>query len=232
MSGRDTRDTRDSRDSRTEELLDEVATYADRLADSDSLADTGSMATAEVLAELYEKREWVQEWLDHQPIKERTAYIGGRPPEPDSRNRFAQWLVWAEGQRGRRSPQSRTTYQLLNANEVKGYLRLAQITSERAIRPLDWLRKQRMTNHIPEVERIAVELAGAADQITSVHTREALKLWKHDVLGPQAVKEVIRTSRAQTHRIKAQSAIEQFLLDGDDTEVEKFKAYLAKRGLA
>src|SRR5829696_8509206 len=97
-------------ENRTEELLDEVAAYADRLADSDNLADTGSMAAAEALAELYEKREWVAEWLEQHPIKERKAYVGGRPPEPDSRNRFTQWLVWKEDQRQRRAPHSRHQY--------------------------------------------------------------------------------------------------------------------------
>lgn len=121
---------------RAEELLDTIAAYADRLADSDKLADTGSMATAEALAELYEKREWVEEWLEQKPIHERKAYVGGRPPEPDSRNRFSQWLVWKGGQRQKRALVSRHTYRLLNAHEVAGYLTTGQITSsEWAVRP-------------------------------------------------------------------------------------------------
>jgi len=217
---------------RIDELLDEVAAYADRLADSDTLADTGSMATAEALAELYEKREWVEEWLEQKPIRERTAYIGGRPPEPDSRNRFAQWLVWKEDQRQRRALRSAQTYRLLTANEVRGYLSSGEITSEFTLRPLYWLRKNRTPDRIPEVWQRAVELAGAEHLVTSAHTRQALADWKRDVLGAQGVKEIIRTSRAQTHRIKAVSAVEALLLDHDESEVEKFKAYLAKRGLA
>ncbi|HEX9285266.1 MAG TPA: hypothetical protein VF879_06310, partial [Nitrospirales bacterium] len=120
---------------RTDELLDEIAAYADRLADSDKLADTGSMATAEALAELYEKREWVDEWLEQHPIHERKAYVGGRPPEPDSRNRFSQWLVWKEEQRNKRALRSAYTYRLLNAHEVRGYFSTVEITSEGTIRP-------------------------------------------------------------------------------------------------
>ena len=137
---------------RTEELLDEIAAYADRLADSDKLADTGSMATAEALAELYEKRDWVEEWLEQHPIQERKAYVGGRPPEPDSRNRFSQWLVWKEQQREKRALLSRQTYRLLNAYETRGYLSHVTINSERAIRPFDWFRKNSYLDRIPEVE--------------------------------------------------------------------------------
>jgi hypothetical protein len=210
---------------RTEELLDEVATYADRLADSDSLADTGSMAAAEALAELYEKREWVDEWLEQKPIRERKAYIGGRPPEPDSRNRFSQWLVWKEQQRQRRSVQTRTTYQLLNAYDVKGYLRQAQITSERVIRPLDWLRKNRYTDRLPEVWRLAVDLAGSADAVTSAHTRQALADWKKEDLGTKGVRQVIRTAKAERDRIRAQAYLRALWDDGDDAEVKKFDAW-------
>jgi len=218
---------------RIDELLDEVATYADRLADSDKLADTGSMATAEALAELYEKREWVDEWLEQKPIRERTAYIGGRPPEPDSRNRFAQWLIWKEDQRRRRAPGRMRQYQLLAAHDIIGsFGNPVSITSERVVRPLNWLRKNRTTDRIPEVWTRAVHLAGAEHLVTEAHTKQALADWKREALGAQGVKEVIRTSRAQTHRIKAVSAVEALLLDHDESEVEKFKAYLAKRGLA
>jgi len=153
---------------RSEELLDEVAAYADRLADSDNLADTGSMATAEALAELYEKREWVEEWLEQKPIRERAAYIGGRPPEPDSRNRFAQWLVWKEDQRQRRALRSAQTYRLLTANEVRGYLSSGEITSEFTLRPLYWLRKNRTPERIPEVWKRAIGSALGADHSTVV----------------------------------------------------------------
>lgn len=207
---------------RTEELLDEVAAYADRLADSDKLADKGSMATAEALAELYEKGEWVAEWLEQKPILPKKAYIGGRPPEPNSRNRFAQWLVWKEGQRRRRSPQGRTTYQLLNAHEVQSYLRSAQITSEGTIRPLDWLRKNKYLDRADEVCERAVVLAGSADLVTSAHTKQALAEWKKDVLGSQAVKAAIRTAKAGRDRAKAQTSVQTLFADGDQTEVERF----------
>jgi hypothetical protein len=207
---------------RTEELLDEIAAYADRLADSDELADKGSMATAEALAELYEKREWVAEWLEQKPIHERKAYIGGRPPEPDSRNRFSQWLVWKEDQRQRRALVSRHTYRLLNAHEVQGYLTLGQITSERTVRPFDWFRKNRYFDRIPEVEKRAIALAGSADRVTGAHTRQAVADWKREVLGVKGVKEAVRTAKAERDRIKAQAAIRQLVADGDEGEMEKF----------
>jgi len=210
---------------RTDELLDEIAAYADRLADSDKLADTGSMATAEALAELYEKREWVEEWLEQHPIQERKAYVGGRPPEPDSRNRFSQWLVWKEEQRQRRALRSAYTYRLLNAHEVRGYFSTVEITSEGTIRPLDWFRKNRYLDRIPEVEKRAINLAGSASKVTAAHTRQAVADWKREVLGTKGVKEAVRTAKAERDRIRAQSYVRTLWADGDDDEMKKFDAW-------
>lgn len=211
---------------RTDELLDEVAAYADRLADSDRLADTGSMAAAEALSELYEKREWVPEWLEQKPIKERSAYVGGRPPEPDSRNRFSQWLVWKQEQRRERSLRSTQTYRLLTAHEVKGYFPSGEITSEAVLRPLYWLRTHRYAHRIPEVWQRAVDLAGAAQYVTSAHTRQALAEWKKEVLGTAGYQAAVRTKRAETHRLKAQGAIDTLWADGDQDEIQKFSRWL------
>lgn len=207
---------------RTDELLDEIAAYADRLADSDKLADTGSMAAAEALAELYEKRDWVDEWLEQKPIREHKAYVGGRPPVPDSRNRFTQWLVWKEQQRARRAPLSRRTYQLLDAREVEGYLHGVQITSEWTVRPLQWLRKNGYADRIPEVWKRAVQLAGSVSRVTSAHTAEALADWKREFLGAKGVKEAVRTAKAARDRAKAQDAVRRLLADGDEAEMKKF----------
>jgi hypothetical protein len=219
---------------RTEELLDEVATYADRLAASDTLADTGSMAAAEALAELYEKREWVDEWLEQKPIRERKAYIGGRPPVPDSRNRFTQWLVWKEQQRQRRALLGRRTYQLLDAHEVGGYLHAVQLTSEWTLRPLNWLRKHKYAARIPEVWQRAIKLAGSAELVTSAHTTQALAEWKKETLGVKGVRQAIRTAKAERDRTRAQAYLRALWDDGDDDEVKKFDAWYRdfRRGAA
>lgn len=219
---------------RTDELLDEIAAYADRLADSDKLADTGSMATAEALAELYEKRDWVDEWLEQKPIQERKAYVGGRPPEPDSRNRFAQWLVWKEEQRQKSALRSAQTYRLLNAHETRGYFSHVRINSERAVRPFDWFRKNRYTDRIPEAEKLAIALAGSASKVTEIHTRQAVADWKKEVLGTKGVKEAVRTAKAARDRAKAQTYVRTLWADGDDDEVKKFDAWYKefRKGIA
>jgi hypothetical protein len=213
---------------RTEELLDEVATYADRLADSDSLADTGSMAAAEALAELYEKREWVDEWLEQKPIRERNAYIGGRPPQPDTKERFQQWQAWKEAQRSRRFLDSKYTYRLLAAHEVSEVLSPAgerTPNSERALRPLSYLRKKKLIDHLPGVWQRAVELAGSADLVTGTHTDAAVKEWKKANQG--AVQVAIKTSTAERHRLKAQAAVSVLLGDGDLEQLRIFHNWYA-----
>lgn len=212
---------------RTDELLDTVASYADRLAESDQLADTGSMTTAEALAELYEKREWVDEWLEQKPIREKKAYVGGRPPEPDSRNRFAQWLVWKEEQRKRRSLRSTQTYDLLNVHAIAEVIsdagnNLPETATGRTLRTLHWLRKNKYADRIPEVWKRAVELAGTADAVTSAHTRQALNEWKKEKLGSKGVKQAVREAKAERYRRQAQTDVQQLFAAGDQDEVEKF----------
>jgi hypothetical protein len=210
-------------------LLDVVADYADRLAQSDTLADTGSMAAAKALAELYERREWVDEWLEQKPILEKKAYIGGRPPEPDSRNRFTQWLAWKEEQRQRRAIRSSQAYGLFAAWEVRQVLSTtAEITSERVVRPLNWMRKNRYADRIPEVWARAVELAGSTKAVTSAHTRQALADWKRDVLGAKGVRSAIRSAKAERDRARAVAYVRALWADGDDAEAGKFDDWYKK----
>lgn len=208
---------------RMDELLDEVATYADRLADSEDLADTGSMNAARALAELYEAREWVPEWLMQKPIREHKAYVGGRPPVPDSRNRFAQWQVWKQAQRKRHAVKTMRTYQLLDAHELStGYLHGVEITSEWSVRPIGWLRKHGFADRIPEVWALAQELVGPAGRVTVAETTQALADWKHETLGAKGVRTAVRTSKAHRDRLRAQTAVTQVFADGDQAEVEAF----------
>jgi hypothetical protein len=208
---------------RTEELLDEVATYADRLADSDNLADTGSMAAAEALAELYEKREWVDEWLEQKPIRERTAYIGGRPPQPDTAQRFQQWQAWRQQQRQRRHLQSSQTHHLLAAHEVAGVLSTTVKRtphSERALRPLSYFRKKTLIDHLPEVWQRAVELAGSEDLVTGAHTDTACKEWRK--ANRAAVQVAIKTNKAERDRGKAMAAVMTLINDDDRDQLKQF----------
>jgi hypothetical protein len=209
-------------------LLDLIGSFADQQDRSVHVADQGSMATAEALEALYRDGGWVGEWLEQHPIKEGRAYIGGRPPQADSRNRFSQWLVWTMRERGQHPLQSRHTYQLLNALEVRSSLRQAQITSERTLRPLGWLRKQHYLDRAEEVWKLAVELAGGdpAD-VTSAHTREAINAWKRDVLGVAAVKEAIATSKAKRDKAKARTAVVVLYEDGDPAAIAEFELWYA-----
>jgi hypothetical protein len=211
---------------RTEELLDEIADYADQLAESQALADADSMTKAAAIAELYEKREWVDEWLEQKPIPRRKAHVGGRPADPEGRNRFTQWLVWKEQQRRRRALRSTQTYDLLNAYEIDRVISGAgNNLSVRARRPLNWLRKYKYIDRADEVWKRAVELAGSADLVTSAHTAQALAEWKKDTLGTKGVRVAIRTAKAERDRAKAQAYIRTLWDDGDDEQVKKFDAW-------
>lgn len=207
-----------------------VAAYADRLAESETLADVGSMAAARALAELYESGEWVEEWNTERPIIERKGR--GRPADPKGRNRFAQWVRWRLDQQGR-SLQTRQTYYLLNADDMAGIVCTAvqrnQVGSAKALNPLGWLRKNRLADRAPEVWERAVTLAGGnPSHVTSEDVRQALAEWKRDVLGDRGVKAVTAHSRAEVKRQRAQDDLRALWALADEEEVRKFDDWYRK----
>jgi hypothetical protein len=75
----------------------------------------------------------------------------------------------------------------------------AHNATEGTIRPLAWLDTNGYEDRLPEVWRIAVDLAGSADLVTSVHTKEAVAIFKKN-LGPRGVASAIKTSKARRER--------------------------------
>lgn len=211
------------------DLFERVARYADQLAQSEQLADRDSLTHAAELSELYEAREWVAEWNAESPIKPRTAYIGGRPPQEDSRHRFAQWLAWRLDATGHRKILSRHCYYLLNAHAVRRVIRTSAKNlpdSAAAVRPLNWLIAHKYERFIDEVWARAVELADG-EKVTSEHTKAALAEWKRANSG--AVLVSIRSSRAERDRQKAQTAVDVLISHGDVDELVRFNDWIAKR---
>lgn len=211
------------------DLLERVAEYADQLAQAATLADQDSLTHAADMANLYESRSWVEEWLTQAPIRERTAYIGGRPPEPDSRRRFGQWLAWKLEATGHHKIVSQHTYRLLNAHTVAEVIspRGNNLpTSEYVVRPLDWLRKHKYERFIPDVWDRAVELADGGT-VTSTHTAAALAEWKRAHRGQVLVS--IQSSKVERDRLKARTAVEVLISHGDSGELLKFYTWVTKR---
>jgi hypothetical protein len=163
----------------------------------------------------------VPEFLE---VKPRPARLSNAWRE-DSRHRFSQWLMWKSEQRGRIPLQNRRTYQLLDAARVKSHLhgRANGLTSEWTTRPLNWLLKNGYESRIPDVWRIAVDLAGTADKVTSTHVRQALQQWKKDTLGNRGVRNAIKASRAKILRGRALAevrALTDLALESADAQTE------------
>jgi len=210
----------------TSTLLSRISAFADQLDKAEHLADRDSLTAAADLTALYERRDWVEEWLEEAPIKPKTFYIGGRPPAPDSRHRFTSWLAWRLEMAGHRKIVSRRCYQLMNAHEVRGYLHAVQITpsSEWQIRPLDWFRKHKLERFIPEVWARAVELADGGEP-TVMHVKVAVTEWKRANHGEVLV--TTQSSRAQRDRIKAQTAVSVLISHADHKELLRFNNWIS-----
>lgn len=202
-------------------LLKIIGDYADQLVAADELASHDSMTVAEALESLYESREWVPEFLEVKPRPQRLSNAW----REDSRHRFSQWVMWKLEQQGRTPLINRRTYQLLDAAEVSRQipnLNGVQIRTEFTIRPLNWLKKNQYADRIPDVWRVAVDLAGSADKVTSAHVRQALQQWKKDSLSAKDLRSTIRTSKAKTLRIKAVADVRALLALGGPEAKEEY----------
>lgn len=204
-----------------ERLLDSIAEYAARVEKADKLAQADTIAKAADLAALYDEGSWVEEWQKIHPAKkDATGKVNAA-----SRARFARWLVWAEGQRGKSAPQGAHTYRLLDAHRIASRLSTGETapTSEDAVRPLTWFVKAKYEDRIPEIWARAVELAEGG-KVTRQHVLKARTEFRAK-LSPSQNRAAIATQRARTHRLKAQSAVEQLWSDRDVAEAEAFKQW-------
>ncbi len=199
--------------------LARIAAYREQLERADSQADQNSLDRAGDLELLYQSMQWV----DELPAPVHKVWRG-RPVDPRSRNRFATWVLQQTGLNPSR------VGQLHRAHELTGIIGTGYkefLTSEKALRPFARLKRAGYGDRIPEVYKMAIELAeGRAP--TSAETRQAVR----DFLAqwsPQQRRERSRAEVARSHRLKAQTAIEILIADGIDTEVKALAEWVARR---
>ena len=198
-------------------LLAEMYEYAEQIADADSRNDSSSMDKAAKLEALYLSTAWSDEWSAAKPAKPDAV---GRPPVPTSRNRFNEWMQWRAGKEHRTALRSTRVYQLLTAQEVGSYLHSCGNNSESALRPWAWMLKAKYGERLPEVERIALDIADGKP-ITDSIARKALAQWKQEVLGGREAKKASLGITARSRR-KVIEAKFQDLLMHDVSEALEF----------
>lgn len=189
-------------------------------ASAEAGADSISMEHAAALEVLYQSEAWVAEWLKIKPVKPNAA---GRMYEPNSRNRFNQWMAWRASKEGWKPPRAAHTYRLLNARKVQHCLSrgVSSKMTERAIRPIAWMLTREYDERIKEVEQIAIELANGGP-ITDTITRKAMSEWKKANLGDRGVTKANREAKARNYRPTADRAFDQLMLD----DVKQAEAFL------
>jgi hypothetical protein len=199
-------------------LLAELYEYAEQIADADSRNDSSSMDKAAKLEALYLSTAWSDEWSAAKPAKPHDAV--GRPVDPRSRNRFNEWLQWRAGKEHRHALQRTHIYRLLTAREIAGYIPRGGYNSERSLRPWAWMLKAKYGDRLPEVERMALEIANGKPVTESV-ARKALAQWKLEVLGGREAKKASLGITARSRR-KVVEADFQDLLKHDVSEAQEF----------
>lgn len=199
-------------------LLAELYEYAEQIADADSRNDSSSMDKAAKLEALYLSTAWSDEWSAAKPAKPHDAV--GRPVDPRSRNRFNEWMQWRAGKEHRHALQRTHIYQLLTAREIAGYIRGRGYNSEWSLRPWAWMLKAKYGDRLPEVERIALEIANGSAVTQSV-ARKALAQWKLEVLGGREAKKASLGITARSRR-KVVEADFKDLLKHDVSEAQEF----------
>ena len=203
-------------------ILAELYEYAEQIADADSRNDSSSMDKAAKLESLYLSTAWSDEWSAAKPAKPDAV---GRPPVPTSRNRFNEWLQWRAGKEHRKAPDRIYIYRLLTAREVSSYVARGQYKSERSLRPWAWMLKAKFADRLPEVERIALDIADGKPVTDSI-ARKALAQWKLEVLGGREAKKASLGITARSRR-KVVEADFQDLLKHDASEAREFIKWAA-----
>lgn len=177
-----------------DQALERVRAYAQQIRDGEQSVDSESLQRAADLALIYQDKRWVKELADEGKAPKNKVYRG-RPVDPESRNRFASWVLTHEGL----SPVY--TKKLLAAQtwrETYGYP--VSINTERAIRPLYALERRGRGDQTAEVIALAAELAGD-DPITAAHTRQAMsEFWKR--YSPGEKRRMDADAEAKRHAAK------------------------------
>jgi hypothetical protein len=204
-------------------LLAELYEYAEQIADADTRADSTSMDKAAKLEALYLSTAWSDEWSAAKPAKPHDAV--GRPVDPRSRNRFNEWLQWRAGKEHRHALDRRYIYRLLTARDVANYVAPGHITTEKAIRPWAWMLKAKYGDRLPEVVRIALEIANGKPVTESV-ARKALAQWKLEVLGGREAKKASLGITARSRRKVVEADFKDLLMH-DANEAREFIKWAA-----
>jgi hypothetical protein len=208
-----------------------IAKYTDDLDEADHVADQHSMAAAAAITRLYESGEWADEWLAKEPIK-KSYDSRGRPVDPKSKQRFGQWLRWRLEQDGRHSLSTSQTNRLMLAAKTRGNIDapgvINTVTSEKTLRPLNWLTDNKYQDRTSEVWARAVDLAGGLPaDVTSAHTRQAVAEFKKKI-SPKGVRQVVRTKKAKHDRGVAEAAVRQLFSGGDQDQCRQFDVWYKK----
>lgn len=223
----------------SDDLLKTIGDYADRLAESQRGADA-SLAEFTAFDALYQSGEWVAEWLDQSPEPKRHSNNW----KADSKARFGHWLQWKLDQQGRNGEVVgwRYTYYNLAAGEIvrrAPTLHHGAKLTERALRPLTWVLKNRYEDRLPEIVEDAIGKAGSVDALTSTHTREAVGGWKRRAFGTRrdgtqrktegAISQAA-TAAAKAHKLRLKmlaEVAEMYQLAGkDEKALAEFNGFL------
>jgi hypothetical protein len=149
------------------EALSRVRDYKEQLQHADRQADQNSLDRARDLELLYQSMHWV----DEVPAPKNTVWRG-RPVDPQSRNRFASWVLQQTGLVPGTVRRLHSAREL--ADEVIAPMGALIPDGEWALRPLLTLRNKGYGDRIPEVYKMAVQLAEGGPP-TSAETRQAVR---------------------------------------------------------
>lgn len=196
------------------QLLAEVLDYAAMIERGEKQLESVSMQKAAALDALYRSETWVAEAMEVQPAKKDAV---GRPPVPNSRNRFSKWLNERAKKSGDVTLVSRRINQLLAAHELASYGNARSRNypwTEYVYRPLLWMTRngprhgETFTDRIPDVERIAIDIAGSPDRVTNAIMRQAVAQFKKDIKWTGA--DNIRSKGERKAKRYAVKALEDF----------------------
>ncbi len=220
-----------------DDALKIVGDYADVVWSTTDQQEQDTVQVAFAIESLYQKKAWVDEWLEQKPKSEKSS----NRFDPESRNRFAQWLAWRLEQDGRKTLRGSRVYQLKDCAEIAALIpddlltsTAVEIRTERQLRPLGWLKKYQYQDRVPQIVERAITIGNG--KLTGDITRQALNEWKLEYLGGNKVatkagkkRRADAIEKARKARIDLEHRFDDFLFDalhGDDGTRDELKALL------
>lgn len=201
--------------------LERIRVWVDQSRTLEDEAQKATMQRAADMVALYEDKRWVKDIPEP-----KNKVWRGRPVDPESFNRFSGWLLQQTGLAPGRARQFDRAHRLISDLLVPVPIKPS---AERVIRPLVPLRKMGYEDHVEDLWRRAIELAGGQEP-TAEQVKKVVAEFRKE-LGTTTIKRAQHEGRLKELRDIALADLKKlYELDGSTVAQQVIDEFVAWAG--